>query len=277
MRKIMILSVLLPVMLAAQADLLNTPPVFVPRAKAEKLPQPFICLDSILNDLYQQAGQTESVGKIVHDMDDEKLMELARVMVQVSLYPSIMHLNLLYKENKPWHERTKILNQRKNKNLPYLKQPKPGALQSYIKKVIKERLPWEWKFHLENKYILYVHVNLADRKVIGKSGKVPYYRVHIIDDIKGNFHYGQNIELVSNYVRGRMTEGKNYIVFLLMKRTKGPEYMIRGLATEGYGFLPVENGFIIDRENVLRLGKERISLSTFKRSIKSFLNKVGGR
>ena len=277
MRKTMFLLIFLPVLLQAQSDLLDSPPTFIPHAKAEKMPGPFVRMDSLLAALYRQAGHTESVGKIVHDMNDEKLLEYAKVLALVNLFPEKLYGDLISKENKPWDERLKLRMHGTQHNLKakYFYQPKPGGVVRYLIKTIIKRLPWQWKFHLTTKYILEVQVNKAVKTKIGQS-KVPYYYVHILRDIKGNYHGKKNIELIGNYIIGEMKKNNKYLVLILEENNMEPGYLVRGIATENYGFFPVENGRIQDNDNRLHTEKINIKIEDYKKNIESFFNKIMG-
>ena len=51
-------------------------------------------------------------------------------------------------------------------------------------------------------------------------------------------------------------------------------YMIRGLVTKHHGIFPISNKKIVDQDNALHMGKERISIKDYKTNIRNFLYNI---
>ncbi len=247
------------------------------QAKENNLPEPFVKLDSIFKNLYSRASQNLSVDKMVYESSDERLLEYAKLLVLTSSYCDSVEHAFFKKANEPYDEqlKRKMRAQKEDRAFNEVRQPKPGALRAFIKKQIYKRLPWEWEFHLRNKYILVIEVKQAYRKTIGHTN-MPYYHARLINDLKGNFPAETDIRLSSNFVTGNMDVGKQYLVFSIGKSNVGEHYLIRGLATKHYGFLPIVNNSILDENNVLRKNINVINLEEFKEEFTTFYNSLKG-
>jgi len=272
MKRLKYLLLLLPLSLLSQNVLFKT------FAKQDGLPEPFVKLDSIFKDLYDQSSEDLKVEMLINHAEDEELLEYAKILTLVNVYPNVLVHNYFGKANAPYDDqfKRKMLANKEGKTFNEVRQIKPGALNAYIEKQIFERLPWQWEFHLRNKYILYVKVLQAETKKIGTDGHInaPYYHVEVLDDLKGNLGDEKNIEIAGIHIIGRMVEGKRYIVFLKYKHPTEPHYSTRGLATKDYGFLPVVNNNIIDEINVLHMNAMEIEFKEFKNRINSFYNNL---
>lgn len=255
-------------------------PMFEAHAKLDNRPKPFIKLDSLLNNLYAQGSKDINVAQIVYEESDEKLLEYAKLLTLINTYPDSVILNYKMKANKPWNEQLKHKMQitQNAKVFNEVRQIKPGALMRSLEEQIYKRLPWEWEFHLKNKYILFIEVQQTSFKKLGafKDINAPYYHVRVLDDLKGNFNGKEIIELSGNHIVGKMESGRRYIVFIKYKHRTESHYGLRGLATDDYGFLPVDDNVIIDKNNVLQMNETNIKIDDFKKGIEIFFNEIKG-
>jgi len=157
---------------------------------------------------------------------------------------------------------------KKNKNKEPVHCLSTSGVLYRIKKKLVEKYPWEWKFHLMNKYILIVECKDIYRD--SRLGIYPFYTCDVVDDLKGN-HKGdtKNVTFVGNYVYEKMEPGKSYMILVYMQASEHGElvnqYLIRGLVTDQHAIFPIENdNYIIDDFNALNTGREKIEIGKYR-------------
>lgn len=237
-------------------------------SEVKKFPAVFSKIEKVIERLYQFPDTT----KMSEFFDsEEKIYEYAKLMVQ---------LNYLTDEQKK--EYFDLANSR----LVRYKEGKKGK-QPFIARTIQvvnmmkdyvyKKVPWEWQFHIRNKYLLIVKAREIYRD---RESKIyPYYRCDIIDDIKGNYKgERKDVLFAGNFVYEKMEPGKTYMIIVLMRSSKGDElentYMIRGLLTDDHAIFPIENSKIIDEFGVLRTGVKINSIDDYRMSTRDFLHKI---
>jgi len=203
---------------------------------------------------------------------DKKMKDFASILIQMQFISPEEYNNYFELANKEH----RLYRQKTNKK--YLDVPTTRQVASRIKTYIEKNIEWNWKFQLVNKYILIVKVKSIYRDE--HSNIFPFYSCDIVDDIKGNF-YDKKTDVIfsGNFDKVRMKPGNVYIILCLMKSTNpagDQSYLIRGHATEDHGIFPIENNMIIDKNNVLRLLGESISVVKYKAQIKHFLYDIAG-
>jgi len=109
-------------------------------------------------------------------MSDSTEKKFAKLLVQMN-----------YLSDKEVRNYFKIANSKynaykKNKNKEPVHCLSTSGVLYRIKKKLVEKYPWEWKFHLMNKYILIVECKDIYRD--SRLGIYPFYTCDVVDDLK---------------------------------------------------------------------------------------------
>ena len=164
------------------------------------------------------------------------------------------------------------------------------AFHAKMKTKIFEKLPWEWSFHLQNKYLLHVKITSTQKGTPGRSDNMPYYTCQVIKDLKGNFKGNENIDLTAGFVTSKVDLNSEYLVLVWGRGSSGePDpatdiinywlvdyYLVRGHSTNKEAFFPIVNNTIIDKNKQLRFDKGEIPIPEFEASVKDFIQNTAG-
>lgn len=231
---------------------------------------------------------TDSID--IKKLSEEELYDYGKLLVRFYYVPETYTFKFFQYYRQLQMENIGLIKKQDPNAIKNKKIIKPGIFSSKIKSVIFERLPWEWKFHLRNKYILHVKVLSKGKYVSEDSGiSYPSYGCSIICDFKGNFIGGDKINLVSGHVKTEAEISTEYLVLLFGRGSDGrpdtttgfikyylkDHYLVRGLATNDEGFFPIRNNKIIDTNNSLQFNNNKIPIDEFKQKTRGFLREAG--
>ncbi|MBN2423905.1 MAG: hypothetical protein JXR46_08410 [Calditrichaceae bacterium] len=219
----------------------------------------------------------------VKSMSNSELKEIAKILVFLFYIPYDEYINFLITINEPFHDQIRREQQAKKMGMSFteIRAIKPGGLFSLFKRVIEDRLAWEWTFHLTTRYILIVEI-LDKRTGCAQrpEANYPLYECKVISDIKGNFKGNDCINIIGGPNAKRLVEtGNTYLVLLSSAHMLGEEiikdqYVMGGNATEGNGFFEIDNKNIIDKDNLLNFGDNVIAIEAYSNNIKKFFVKI---
>jgi hypothetical protein len=260
--------------------------IFKKAAIDNKFPKAFVKLDSLYDDFYENQYpvllKNSTLGQYFKKMDDQTLIEYARIFLNIKYFPQDYVLNYFTLANAPFDDQRKREKHSKkiHSNFEEILLIKPGAFSNNIRKKIFSRLDWEWEFHFQNKYILLVKVIDKQRGVPGKIENIPFYTCELIQDIKGNFKGPEQIKLLGNFVKGAMNINSEYLILVwgecVINLKLTGTYLLRGLATDDEAFFVFENGIIKDPNYRLHFGKAEILIEDYYESIQNFIHNIAG-
>lgn len=240
---------------------------------------PPVCerLDSLLETIYKNTGQGVNLPTYLNEMDNNALLEHAKTLIAFYQFPKAIEHKYIKAANTPFDEVS-----RQTCNNHHNRQIKPGSALLNIKKEIFKRLPWEWEFHIKNRYIFVVRVTNTEIRSQSScsSSPAPFYTCEIVNDIKGNYKGSQQIEFIGNHIKGSMETGKEYLILVwgecIVKDKPTGIYLLRGHATNGEAIFPVINNSIIDTNSVLKQGVNEIIVDSYKSELRSFIYNATG-
>lgn len=160
--------------------------IFKKAAIDYKFPKAFVKLDSLYDDFYKNQYpvllKNSALGQYFEKMDNQTLIEYARIFLNCTYFPMDYELNYFHLANAPFDDqRMREKHSKKiNSNFNEILLNKPGVFFGKIRKEIFRRLDWEWEFHFQNKYILLVKVIDKQRGVPGKIENIPFYTCELI-------------------------------------------------------------------------------------------------
>lgn len=239
---------------------------FNPVAQKGNYPPVFKKLETVISDLYRLPDST----RMSEFFDsNEKIMDFAKILVQLNYLTDAQEKAYFDAANQKYKENPETSDIRRTK-VPYTSMMK-NMMATYV----YDKLPWEWQFHIKNKYLLIVKPTRIYRD--DRTGVFPVYKCDIVDDIKGNYRgVSKNATFVGNYVNTKMAIGKTYLVLVYYEVDPNNKllnrYLIRGLVTEHYAIFPVKDDTIEDESGALRLGKNSITITEYKDIVRDFLH-----
>ena len=239
---------------------LSSKDFFIRVAKDNECQPVFYQIEELLDRYYK--------NPLYPNMSESLEKEFAKLLVQMN-YLSDKELRNYFKMAN-----SKYNSYKKSKNKGPVHCLSTSGVLYRIKKKLVEKYPWEWKFHLMNKYILIVECKNIYRD--SRLGIYPFYTCDVEDDLKGNYKGDtKNVTFVGNYVYEKMEPGKSYMILVYMRASEHGElvnqYLIRGLVTDQHAIFPIEDDkYIIDKFNTLKTGMKKIEIGKYKRDVHYF-------